>query len=160
MRFLEHVRHLTAFHNRCVRTILGVTRFQQWEQRLTSKSLASKFGMAWSIADIILHKRLQWLGHLGRMEDDRLPKKVLFGEMRKKRACHGPKKRWRDQMSGDLLALGMKEEWYQLCQDRKEWAVRCREGVNEVASCRKKNTCAANRQSQEKTLCVCVEEAL
>ena len=37
-----------------------------------------------------------------------------------------------------------------------EWAVRCREGVNEVASCRKKNTCAANRQSQEKTfVCVC-----
>ena len=34
--------------------------------------------------------------------------------------------------------------------------VRCREGVNEVASCRKKNTCAANRQSQEKTfVCVC-----
>ena len=60
-------------------------------------------------------------------------------------------------MSGDLLALGMKEEWYQLCQDRKEWAVRCREGVNEVASCRKKNTCAANRQSQDKTF-VCVEE--
>ena len=26
-------------------------RFQQWEQRLTSKLLASKFGMAWSIAD-------------------------------------------------------------------------------------------------------------
>ena len=64
-------------------------------------------------------------------------------------------------MSGDLLALGTKEEWYQLCQDRKEWAVQCRKGVNEVASCRKKNTCAANRQSQEKTfVCVCVEEAL
>ena len=44
-------------------------------------------------------------------------------------------------MSGDLLAL---EEWYQLCQDRKEWAVRCREGVNKVASCRKKNTCAGS----------------
>ena len=46
-------------------------------------------------------------------------------------------------------------------------AVRCRDGVNdrdgvnEVASCRKKNMCAANRQSQEKTfVCVCVEEAL
>ena len=73
------------------------------------QSLASKFGMAWSIAEIILHKRLQWLGHLGRMEDDRLPKKVLFGEMRKKRACHGPKKRWRDQMSGDLLALTLRQ---------------------------------------------------
>ncbi len=41
-------------------------------------------------------------------------------------------------MSGDLQALRMKEEWYQLCQDRKEWVVRCREGVDEVASCRKK----------------------
>ena len=58
-------------------------------------------------------------------------------------------------MSGDLQALRMKEEWYQLCQDRKEWAVRCKEGVNEVASCRK-NLCAANRQSQEKTyVCAC-----
>ncbi len=26
----EHIRHLTVFHNRCVRTILGVTRFEQW----------------------------------------------------------------------------------------------------------------------------------
>ena len=33
-------------------------------------------------------------------------------------------------MSGDLLALRMKEEWYQLCQDRKEWEVPCREGVD------------------------------
>ena len=49
---------------------MGVTRFQQWEQRLTSTTLASRFGMAWSIADIILDRRLQWLGHLGRMEDD------------------------------------------------------------------------------------------
>ena len=77
----EHVRRLTTF---CVRTILGVTRFQQWEQRITSKSLANKFGIAWSIADIILDRRLQWLGHLGRMEDKRLPKQVAFGELKKK----------------------------------------------------------------------------
>ena len=110
----------------------------------------------WSIPDIVMDRRLQWLGHLGRMEDDRLPKKVLFGELRKKRACHGPKKRWRDQMSGDLQAMRMKEGWYQLCQDREEWAVRCREGVSEVASCRRRNTCAANRPAQDRTfLCDC-----
>ena len=34
--------------------------------------------------------------------------------------------------------------------------VPCREGVDEVASCRKKNAWAANRQSQERTFgCVC-----
>ena len=85
-----------------------------------------------------------------------MPKRVLFGELRKKRACHGPKRRWRDQMLGDLQAVRMKEEWYQLCQDRKKWVKRCREGVGEVASSRRRNTCAANRQSQEKTfVCAC-----
>ena len=41
----ENVRRLTTFHNRCVRTILGVTRYQQWEQRLTSKALVNRFGV-------------------------------------------------------------------------------------------------------------------
>ena len=68
----EHVRHLTTFHNRFVS--LAVTRYQQWEQRLTSKALANGFGMGWSIPDIITDRRLQWLGHLGHMEDERLPK--------------------------------------------------------------------------------------
>ena len=43
--------------------------------------------------------RLQWLGHLGCKDDERLPKRLLFGELRKKRACHGPKNRWKDQIS-------------------------------------------------------------
>ncbi len=62
-------------------------------------------------------------------------------------------------MSGDLLALRMKEELYQLCQDRKEWVVPCMEGVDEVASCRKKNACAANRQSQERGVWKELQEA-
>ena len=72
---------------------------------------------------------------------------MLFGELRKKRPCHGLKKRWRDQISNDLQAVKLKNDWYQLCQDRMMW-LRCREGVNEVASCRRK-TCAATRQSQD-----------
>lgn len=36
-----------------------------------------------------------------------------------------------------LVGLGMKESWYQLCQDRKQWLARCREGVDEVASCKR-----------------------
>ena len=26
-----------------------------------------------------------------------------------------------DQMTGELQALGLKENWYQLCQNRTEW---------------------------------------
>ena len=78
--------------------------------------------------------------------DERLPKKMLFGELKKRRLCHSIKRRWRDVAAVDLQALGAKEEWYKLCQDRKKWFECCRAGVNEVASCRKKNACAANRE--------------
>ena len=134
--------------------MLGVTRYQQWQQRLTSKALASS-GMEWSIPDIIMDPRVEWLGHLWCMEDERLPKVMLFGELIKKRPWHGTRKRWRDQMSGDLQAVGINESWYQLCQDRKQWLATCQEGVDEVASCRKMNTCTANRHSQDRPY-VCV----
>ena len=80
-----------------------VTRYEQWQQRLTSASL---LGMQ-SIYDIIMNRRLRWLGHVGRMSDDRLPKIVLFGELKNKRPGDGPKKRWRDLVSGDLHQFGM-----------------------------------------------------
>ena len=80
---VEHVKRMTTFHNRCVMTILGVTRYQQWQQILISKALTSRFGMEWSIPDIIIDRRLQWLDHLGHMDNERLQKVILFGELRK-----------------------------------------------------------------------------
>ena len=48
------------------------------------------------------------------MGEERLPKMMLFGELRKKRPFHGTKRRWRDLASADLQAIGVKEGWYQL----------------------------------------------
>ena len=56
-------------------------------------TIISTVWYAWSIGDCILDQRLRWLGHLGRMDDDRLPQKLLFGELLKKRPFHGAKKR-------------------------------------------------------------------
>ena len=54
-----------------------------------------------------------------------------------------------------LADLGLKENWYEVCQDRKEWSKRCKQETDQVASCRKTIICAANSQPQERSL-VCM----
>ena len=125
-----------------------------WKERITSKRLASAFGMQQSIPELIMEQRLRWLGHVGRMDEERLPKRVLFGELRKRRPCHGTKKRWRDAARSDVEAIGVGDRWYELCQDRKEWFRLCSEGMEKVT--RQKSTCSANNQPQSRRLnCTC-----
>ena len=100
-----HTRHLNSFYNNCIQTILGVTRYQQWNEKLTSQRLSHRFGMQHSISDIILEQRLRWLGHVGRMDEERLPNRLLFGDLNMKRPCHRAKKRWRDILEVDLQQL-------------------------------------------------------
>ena len=99
---------------------------------MPTKHSKSTFGMQESISDLIMDQQLRWLGHVGRMDKERLPKRMLFGELRKKRSCHGVKKRWRDVARANVEAIGVRDMWYELCQDRKEWFKVCSEGVERV----------------------------
>ena len=64
-----------SFHNRCIRTILGVTKYKQWKDRFTSKQLACDFGMKEPFEDLVMEYNLRQLGHLGRMGEERLQKR-------------------------------------------------------------------------------------
>ena len=88
----DSVPRSEVYHNRCVRTILGVTRYKQWSDRITTRQLSAEFGMERTIKDILRSNRLRWLGHLACMEDNRMPKQLLFGELKKTRPTHGTKK--------------------------------------------------------------------
>ena len=61
---------LATFHNRCVRTNLGETRYSQWRECITTKQLSAQFGTPHSIAGCLLDRRLRLLGHL-RIDDGR-----------------------------------------------------------------------------------------
>ena len=99
------MQRLEVFHNRCFRGILGVTRLQQWREHLSSGDLALQFGMSNGLGVLVTQPCLQWLGHVGRMNDNRFPKKLLFGELLPTRPAHGPKLRWRDLVLKDLQSL-------------------------------------------------------
>ena len=85
----ESLQRLNAFHNRCVRTIMGITRYQQWKDKITSRRLAAAFGMEETMTHLLMKCRLRWLGHLASMEPYRVPKHILYGELDKRRPRHG-----------------------------------------------------------------------
>ena len=46
----DSLKHLESFHNQCVRSILGVTKYNQWKNRITTHQLVSDFGMSESMS--------------------------------------------------------------------------------------------------------------
>ena len=57
---------------------------------------------------------------------------------------YGPKKRWCDEVAGDLHAMGVGDEWSQLCQNHKQWSEMCSSAVDVLAQNRGTITCTAN----------------
>ena len=69
-------RRLNVFHLRCLRRILGIT----WQDRVSNTKVLAQAGIPRMFA-LLSKRHLRWLGHVSRMQDGRLPKDILFGEL-------------------------------------------------------------------------------
>ena len=58
-------------------------------------------------------QRICWLGHLERMEEDRMPKKIFTHEPEGTRRRERPRKRWKEEAERDLQVLGVRR-WVEL----------------------------------------------
>ena len=115
---------LSAFHLRCISAILALGRRDTWDFHINRKTILE----AWNrrdpvdITTRVLRRRLEWLGHLARMDGDRTPRQLLFGALLPPRPACGPRKRWRDSVRADLSAVNIDHtEWYDLAQERGKW---------------------------------------
>ena len=68
-----------------------------------------------------MRSRLQWAGQVGRMADDRLPKRAA--ELREEgRMTRGrPRLRWEDYVERDARKAGEEEDWKKKTRDRGGW---------------------------------------
>jgi len=69
-----------------------------------------------NIVKWIKGQRISWLGHLERMEEDRMPKKIFAQELEATR--RRPRKGWEEEVERDLQVLGARR-WRELVADRK-----------------------------------------
>ena len=63
-------------------------------------------------------QRISWLGHLERMEEDRMPKKIFTQELEGTRRWGRPRKRWKEEVERDLQVLGVRR-WRDFVADKK-----------------------------------------
>jgi len=66
-------------------------------------------------------RRLEWAGHIMRMEEERIPKKVLNGNFHTIRTVGRPRTRWADVVQRDALQLLGTRGWRRRATNRDEW---------------------------------------
>ena len=74
--YTRQEKRLNSFHMRCLRRILGIT----WQDKITNNKVLAKAGLP-SMFTLLRQRRLRWLGHVRRMEDGRIPKDILYGQL-------------------------------------------------------------------------------
>ena len=73
-----------------------------------------------NIVKWIKGQRISWLGKLERMEEDRMPKKIVTQELEGTRRRGRPRKGWKEEVEGDLQVLGGRR-WRALLIDKEKW---------------------------------------
>ena len=72
-----------------------------------------------NIVRVIKSRRLRWVGHVARMEEDRSAFKILTGKPTGKRPLGRPRRRWENTTRMDLEEIGMNAgNWVDSAQDR------------------------------------------
>jgi len=73
-----------------------------------------------TIIETIRLNRLRWFGHVKRMEENRIPKRVLYMNLRTTRLIGRPRNRWQGDVREDRRIVGG-ERWQEKVRNREEW---------------------------------------
>ena len=94
---------LNVFHLRCLRRILSIS----WQDRITNSAVLERAGIP-SVFTLLRQRRLRWTGHVFRMDEGRIPKHLLYGELvQGKRPVGRPKLLFKDVVKRDMQAISL-----------------------------------------------------
>ena len=125
----KHIKRLTNFQLRHLRQLLKI----QWSDKVPNVEVLRRAGMP-SVEANIISSQLRWTGHVVRMNDSRLPKQLLYGELKEgKRKVGGQKLRYKDTIKRHLKRIDCDTNtWEERARDRKIWRAVVKGAVKRV----------------------------
>jgi hypothetical protein len=115
---LEEERVLAVFERKILREIYGpVKENEVW--RIRRNDELEDIIKGENIVRFIKSQRMRWVGHIERMQDTAIPKK-MYGKLYATRGIGRPNTRWLDDVCTDLRRMGI-NEWRDRARDREAW---------------------------------------
>lgn len=144
--YQRHAKKLNRFHLNCLRKLLRV----KWQHKVPDTDILEQSGMP-SVFTMLRQSQLRWAGHITRMPDERLPKRVFYGELQHgARSQGGQKKRFKDTLKASLKDFGIDHNsWETLAQDRPTWRGALRKGAATYEA--QRITTAKNKRTTRKS---------
>ena len=138
-------KQLNSFHLRCLRRLLQI----KWQDKVTNTEVLQRAGIP-SLFALLSRKRLKWLGHVRRMDDGRIPKDMLYGELSEgSRPTGRPHLRFKDVCKRDMKAASIDSNTWERCaDDRQLWRTTVSEGVKRAETSR--NDQLADKRARRK----------
>jgi hypothetical protein len=99
---------LMIFERKVLRKIFGPTKERDGTCRIKKKDELEKLIKHKNIINYIKAQRLSWFGHLHRIPEERMLKKVCKWKPMLRRPLGRPKNRWEDDIRNDIRKLKIK----------------------------------------------------
>ena len=131
-----------------LRKLLGVT----WRDRVSNLEVLRRTNCV-SLENILNRNKLRWVGHVIRMEDVRLPKQLLYGELSLgARNAGGQLKRYKDSTKKILKACNIAPENLEdLTKDHQDWRTLSRQGLLHFEEARNRRLLEARERRHQAT---------
>ncbi|PSN47698.1 hypothetical protein C0J52_12165 [Blattella germanica] len=111
---------LLVFERKILRRIYGPIKEIDGTWRLRRNNELYKIIINQNIINFIQAQRLRWFGHVHRLPEERVVKRIYKWKPFGTRAQGRPKSRWEDDVVEDLKIMGIRN-WNKKTSDRIEW---------------------------------------
>jgi len=98
---------LLIFGRKIFRRIYGA-KYENGEWKSWTNRELEEMSKGENIVKLIKGQRIRWLGHVERMEEDRMPTKIFTQDLEGTRRRGRPRKRWKEEVERDLQVLGVR----------------------------------------------------